>query len=179
MIRGLIICPDQPVSASLQASLNPIRDLEVSRAFHEYPEQAELSRVLRVHAPEAVFVSFEDPVAARRTVERIEKQAKGVQIVGVHKKFDPAILKETMRCGVREFLAHPFNGDAVVESLCHVRDLLLRNPVQYETTNEVFSFVPAKAGSGASTLALNVAVALAARTRVLLSDFDLNSGVIR
>jgi pilus assembly protein CpaE len=55
-----------------------------------------------------------------------------------------------------------------------------QRPVDH-ATDEIFSFLPSKAGVGASTIALNVSAALARRpnTRVLLSDFDLNSGMIR
>ena len=45
----------------------------------------------------------------------------------------------------------------------------------------MFAFLPSKAGVGASTLALNISAALARRGdgRVLLSDFDLSSGMLR
>jgi pilus assembly protein CpaE len=62
-----------------------------------------------------------------------------------------------------------------------LKDLLDKRPVRYETTNRIFTFVPSKAGSGASTIALNVSAAMARKkgTKVLLSDFDLNSGMVR
>ncbi len=45
----------------------------------------------------------------------------------------------------------------------------------------VYSFLPSKAGVGTSTIALNVAIALSniPETPVILSDFDLNSGMMR
>ncbi len=45
----------------------------------------------------------------------------------------------------------------------------------------MYSFLPAKPGVGATTLAVNTAVALAKGddTRVFLGDFDLNCGLIR
>jgi pilus assembly protein CpaE len=48
------------------------------------------------------------------------------------------------------------------------------------SSNHIYSFIPAKAGAGASTLATNTAVALAARNPrdTLLMDFDWSSGVI-
>ena len=62
-----------------------------------------------------------------------------------------------------------------------VKALLERKPATHGATTQVFSFLPSKAGVGTSTLALNVSAALARRpnTRVLLSDFDLNSGMVR
>jgi len=86
-----------------------------------------------------------------------------------------------MRSGVREFLVDPFDHHAVKESLVHIKALLERRPASFESTNDIFSFLPSKAGAGASTLALNVSAALARKpgTSVLLSDFDLNSGMMR
>jgi pilus assembly protein CpaE len=59
--------------------------------------------------------------------------------------------------------------------------MLVKRPAVYESTNQIFSFLPSKAGVGTSTIAANVSAALARRpnTRVLLSDFDLSSGMLR
>ena len=110
-----------------------------------------------------------------------EQESSHVQIVAVHRTMDPEILRESMRAGVREFLVEPFERKAVWDSLSHVKDLLARHPAHYETTNHIFTFFPSKAGSGASTVALNVGAAMARQKgmRVLLSDFDLNSGMMR
>src|SRR5205085_11781051 len=61
------------------------------------------------------------------------------------------------------------------------KELLQRNPLQHRLTNQIFAFLPSKAGVGASTLALNVGAAMARRSddKVLLADFDLNSGMLR
>ncbi|SRR5579884_1318672 len=179
MIRALIICPDEQLSADLEAMLKATEAVEICRVFRSYPEPADLLRVIRVHAPEAVFLSFENAAAARSAITHIGKLALGVQIVGVHRNFDAAILRETMRCGVREFFMPPFEPEAAAQAIGRIAALLRRNPVRYESTNHVFAFLPAKPGVGASTLALNISAALAARTHLLLSDFDLNSGSIR
>ena len=44
---------------------------------------------------------------------------------------------------------------------------------------DIFAFLPSKAGAGTSTIALNVSAAMSRRpdTHVMLSDFDLNSGM--
>jgi len=57
-------------------------------------------------------------------------------------------------------------------------------PLQPESgggVSQMFSFLPSKPGVGTSTIALNMSVALALQlnTRVLLSDFDLNCGMLR
>jgi pilus assembly protein CpaE len=86
-----------------------------------------------------------------------------------------------MRIGLREFLVDPFERSSVREALDNLQKLLERRPASYGATNQIFSFLPSKAGVGTSTIALNVSAALARvpETRALLSDFDLNSGMIR
>jgi pilus assembly protein CpaE len=86
-----------------------------------------------------------------------------------------------MRAGIREFLARPFEREPVLDALRNAKELLDRKPPQHSVTSQVFAFIPSKAGVGTSTLALNVSAAIARRpdTRVLLSDFDLNSGMLR
>jgi pilus assembly protein CpaE len=90
-------------------------------------------------------------------------------------------MRETMRVGVREFVVDPFDRQSVLEALRTVHELLQRKPVVMERTNQIFSFLPSKAGVGTSTIALNVSAAMARRPgmHVLLSDFDLNSGMLR
>jgi pilus assembly protein CpaE len=59
--------------------------------------------------------------------------------------------------------------------------VLERTPPKHESTTQIFTFLPSKAGVGTSTLALNIAAAMAGnlKQRTLLSDFDLSSGMMR
>jgi pilus assembly protein CpaE len=78
-------------------------------------------------------------------------------------------------------LADPFDRQSLLESLDAVKALVQRKPPVIESTSQIFAFLPSKAGAGTSTIALNVSGAMARRpaTRVVLSDFDLNSGMLR
>jgi pilus assembly protein CpaE len=86
-----------------------------------------------------------------------------------------------MRVGIREYASDPFDKIVLGETLLRVRETLDARPALIESTDNVFSFLPSKAGVGASTLALNISVALSNQpnSSVLLSDFDLNSGMMR
>src|SRR5262249_56967858 len=61
-----------------------------------------------------------------------------------------------------------------------ITSLVSQSPALFETTDSVFAFLPAKAGSGASTIAVNTSLALSKMpdTHVLLADLDLNSGMV-
>jgi pilus assembly protein CpaE len=181
MFNSLVICPDQELSGRLEAALAATGHVSVGRVMDHYPSAVEVVRSLRVQGAEILFLSFESVAEALDIVKGLEAEAGTVQVVAVHQRLDPEVLRESMRSGVREFLVDPFDPHAVMESLVHIKALLERRPASFESTNDIFSFLPSKAGAGASTLALNVSAALARKpgTSVLLSDFDLNSGMMR
>jgi pilus assembly protein CpaE len=181
LFNSIVICPDQELSRRLEKALAETEHVNIVRVMDRYPGAVEVLRSLRAQAAEILFLSFESVAEALDTVKAIEAEAGSVQVVAIHRRMDPAVLRESMRSGIREFLVDPFDPHAVKESLAQIKGLLERRPASYDSTNEVFSFLPSKAGAGASTLVLNVSAALARKpgTNVLLSDFDLNSGMMR
>jgi pilus assembly protein CpaE len=181
VLRSIIICPDQALSTQLEEELAVIGETTVFRTLTHYPSVPDLVRTLRAHAPDLIFLSFESVEQAEAVIKFLEKESEDAQIVGIHRACDPAVLRTMMRLGVREFVGYPFDRQNLVDSLHHCAALLERKPAAYVTTTQIFSFLPSKAGAGTSTLALNVASALARDPggRVVLSDFDLNSGMLR
>jgi len=180
-LRSIIISPDHELGRRLTAALEATGQVEVDRTLDHYPTSLELVRTLRALATDVVFINFESLKQGLETVRFLEADGSLRQIVGFQNHIDTAVLRETMRAGVREFLTDPFEPRAVLESMESVKTLLKLRPAMAESTNQIFSFLPSKAGVGASTIAVNVSGALARRpnTRVLLSDFDLSSGMLR
>lgn len=181
MLRSIIISPDAELSERLETIATASGQISVNRVLDHYPTAIDLVRTLRAHAPDILFLNFESLEKAQELVAFVEKQAEGVQIIAFHRTCDAQILRETMRMGIREFLSDPFDRALLMDSVAHVKALLERKPPSHGSTTQVFTFLPSKAGVGTSTLALNVSAALARRpgTRVILSDFDLNSGMLR
>ena len=181
MLRGIIICPDVDLNERLEALLTEIGIVNITRTLDRYPAALELIRCVRAHAPQVIFVSTESTVRAMEIARELEKNTPGLQIVAVSRFCDPQILLEVMRAGIREFASLPFDRQTLTDTLRRINDQALERPAAIEATNQVFSFLPSKAGVGTSTLALNTAVAMShvPNTNVLLSDFDLNSGMLR
>ena len=181
MFRSIIISSNQRLGGSLALAVEATGFVSVIRNLNEYPEPAELVRMLRTHAADILFLNFEPLDRALAVVQLLEAEASHVPVVGFHREVDPDVLRESMRAGVREFLVDPFERDSVMESLSHIKTLLDRRPAVYSGTEHIFTFLPSKAGVGTSTIAAHVGAALARKpdNRVLLSDFDLNSGMLR
>ncbi len=181
MLRGIIICPDVDLIERLEATISEIGMVTITRTLDRYPTSLELLRFLRAHAPQVVFVSTESTAKAMEIAHEVEKNTPGVQIVAISRFVDPQILLEVMRAGIREFASLPFDKQALSDAMARISEAVEARPPAIEATNHVYSFLPSKAGVGTSTLAMNTAVAMSRvpDSTVLLSDFDLNSGMIR
>ncbi len=180
MLRGVIICPDQELSADFQDALQDNRRLGILRTLDRYPGELDLARFLRATAPEIVFLGMGAPRQALAVAASIEAQAPGTQIVAFSRSIQPDALIEAMRAGIREFLALPFEAEALEQMADRVGGILARKPPSIESTNRVLAFLPSKPGVGCSTIALNTSIMLAQLpdTKTLLADFDLNCGMV-
>lgn len=181
MLRGLVISPDKELAESLSQILARLGSVAIVRHLDSFPEAAELGRVVRAVAPQVAFISVESMSKVVSTIKEMDTLAPGIQYIAISRDCDPQVLLDAMRVGIREFLTAPFQPNAVHESVSRVTESLEKKPLKINTTNDIYSFLPAKAGCGASTLALNVSVALSkgSDTSVILSDFDMNSGMMR
>lgn len=180
-MRSIIICPDQALANELNNAFREINYTGCLRVVDRYPAALDLSRIVRAHAPEAIFLSTESMPKAFETLKALETAVPGAVVIAVGHSLDERILLDIMRAGVREYLALPFPRRMVAESLDRAQALLAKRPVSAMETDHVYSFLPAKAGVGTSTIALNAAAALARAPehKVLMADFDLNSGMQR
>ena len=181
MLRGVIICPDQDLGDRLQTALLSTHKVLVARRLDTYPNAEELVRFLRASAPQVIFLSVESRHEALEAARGVEATAPGTQIVAVNRTCDPPTLLETMRAGIREFLSPPFDVVSMIEMLDRLAELVEQKPPALDTTDAVFAFLPAKAGAGTTTIAVNTSLALSRLpdTRVLLSDLDLSQGLVR
>jgi len=179
MLRTVIISPSRSLTDELQPALTGL-PIAIVRILEHYPAESELVRLLRNLTPQLVLLSVESVPEAAAVARAVEIHLHGVPVVAVGQHSRPDVLLEMMRAGVREFLQSPFEPAAVQAGLDRVREAAERAPRSADMTDKVFSFLPSKAGVGTSTIALHMSAALARSpdTRVLLMDFDLNSGMI-
>lgn len=177
MLRVAIVCPDQELASRLERAVLETRVAAVVLNLNRYPDAVELERLLAAHTVEAVLLSYESPQRFAVVANWLEKKGSGLPMAAVVNACDPGTLLELMRAGVREVLTAPFNADQLREALGRIQKLV---DSRAQAIERLYSFVPAKPGVGASTVALNTAVALVRipDTSVLLMDFDLNSGII-
>lgn len=182
MLRGLIICPDSALAASLHQILEQTRQVEVIRDVDRFPESLELLRLLRAHAPDLLLVSTEDVGRALAIVQSAEEHMPGLPVVALSADADAHVLIQLVRAGVKEFLNAPLQLAAVFESLARIEELVAKRPAAPPQMGNVYTFLPSKPGVGTTTVAVNAAVAMArhsgARMKTLMLDMDLSSGIV-
>ncbi len=127
-----------------------------------------------------VFLGVESLERGLEVAATLEEIAPGVQIVALSRTRDAHLLESLIHSEIREFLQFPVCEKKLQEAVTRAQAILARKPLAIASTDLLYSFLPSKAGVGASTIALNTSVALSrlGNGRVLLTDLDLNSGVL-
>jgi pilus assembly protein CpaE len=136
------------------------------------PSDAILRQLQDQHA-EVVLVSIDpkNPARAIRTIELIHASTPEVTIFAVGEMNQPTNIVSAMRAGAREFLDHAASREALIEAFTRFSATLSRAQ-RSSSRARVFTFLNAKGGAGATTTAVNTAVALQeTHGRVVLVDF--------
>jgi len=180
MIPAITISPDARLAEAFAAALDSNGKVAIVRRVEKYPGGYELMRLIRAHAPQIVFLSVASVGEAVRVAGELEAAAPGIQVMAIDYSIDQRTLLELMRAGVREFVPLDAAAAELPPALARLIAAIGRKPPSIESTDLMYSFLPAKPGVGSSTIALNVAVAISGLpdARALLMDFDLSCGMI-
>ncbi|MEP7353996.1 MAG: hypothetical protein ABI824_12265, partial [Acidobacteriota bacterium] len=139
------------------------------------PQISELFGALSKTRPDVILFDIEDWQYKADTVARLSQANPQMAIVGLCSgeiPQDQAPFERVGMVGLLSELSSPADFDAVIYRAVHLRRCV--------TNANTFAFLPAKAGSGCSTVAVNTAAALANRLDhpTLLIETDRRSGVL-
>jgi pilus assembly protein CpaE len=107
--------------------------------------------------PDVLIIDIRDQSHLPAALPLVKRQHPTTGVVIVASKLDPALLLEAMRSGVNEFVTDPVNP---VDLEAAVLRVLAHRPAP-AAGGEAYAFIGAKGGVGATTVAVNVATALA------------------
>jgi len=130
-------------------------------------------RQLQDQRAEVILVSIDpkNPQRAIRAIELIHASIPEVTIFAVGEINQPLNIVSAMRAGAREFVDHAATRETLIEAFARFTATLSRAQ-RSASTARVFTFLNAKGGAGATTTAVNTAVALQeTHGRVVLVDF--------
>ncbi len=181
MLRYALFAPDTDSRESLALGLERYESLLLLRAFDHFLSAEELLDYIRAYSPQLLFFDISQGREALTEAADLLRGSAHTHLVAVDRDLDSDVLIDLMNSGVREFLRFPFDPDKLFASVARVQNLVANAPSERESTELLYSFLPAKPGVGASTTAIHTALELAQRphSRVLLADFDLNCGLSR
>ena len=131
------------------------------------------SLLSRGNAPQLVIVNLEPHgVQALRNIGHLPRQYPNISFFVLSKIVDANLLMEAMQLGVREFIPLPINEETFTTALDRVAQ---QNGMGKRA--RILHFIPTIGGCGSTTVACNVAAALAKTgAKTVLVDLDLVRG---
>lgn len=180
-LSALLITEDKELARQLQAALAESRVFDVLSELKSYPQGQTLEIRLRQIQPDVVLLDLGSNLqAAIQLIRVISAYQPPIQVIGLNRTNDSAILIDSLRAGASEFLHAPFDVSAQREAAARIRRIREPDGPGPQEYGKLLAFSAAKPGSGASTLATQTAFCLRRLTgkRVLLADIDILSGAI-
>jgi pilus assembly protein CpaE len=153
--------------------------LELSLRFADFGE--EQIRALRQAVPDLLVVDLEDdPEVGVKLIQFLAESHAGQRVLGLGPALSPGLLLSAMRAGVSDYLEKPVETAALTQALQRASVQLGRSTESSKKPGQVYSVFGAKGGTGATTLATNLAIVLHRLTgkRTLLVDLDLELGEV-
>ena len=124
--------------------------------------------------PDVVLLDLRETAALPPTLTTLKRQHPTTGVVIVAARMDPVLMLEAMRAGVNEWVADPVTAAELNAAIERVGSARVASK-----QGQIVAFVGAKGGVGTTTIAVNVATALAQAVedeRTLLMDFHLSYG---
>lgn len=181
MSRVIVICPEQELLSEVDRLLTECKGVRVERKLAEYPDRGQLTRILRTADPDVIFLSGHDPDAMEAATRCIVEASPGAPVILIDRNGSKDTLVRAMRIGIRECVPYPLRLEDLQGTLTRSMEWRAANSSKSPVTKLVYSFLPAKPGVGATTLAVQSALAAArmGEGRSFLLDADLSSGMVR
>ncbi|HEY3743924.1 MAG TPA: hypothetical protein VGL53_28970 [Bryobacteraceae bacterium] len=186
ILRAIVIAPDEYLRVAFEDAASESGRVLVLKSLDRYPDAGEAAAVVRAHAAQVVFIDIaSNPVLIGLAAE-LHRAIPGLVTVALHYTDaltgEPLqqVLMDLLHGGVRELLCEPFDPTLFVQAIDRISKNV-RDVGDQQELGELYAFLPAKGGTGASTIAVNTALALGriGAGKTLLMDCDINCGVVR
>jgi len=161
----VIVATDNEQRAVLQVLVD---GTSVARTVHtcaSFPVTASdpVARRVRAANPDVTLVDIpaDNPTLALRAIELLHQEMPEAAIFAIGNLNQPQIIVNAMRVGAREFIERPTTTTDLLEAFVRLATAQRRGR-QEGIRGKVFSVMNAKGGNGATTVAVNLALALQA-----------------
>ena len=158
-----IFATDSDQRAVLQALVDGTSVARSVCANSTMPQAATDSVIHKTQAfsPDVILIdiSSDATAAALRAIEVLHQEIPGSALFAIGLMTQPQLIVNAMRAGVREYIERPTSTTDLLEAFVRLTSSR-RKPGRENRRGKVFTVVNAKGGSGATTVAVNLALAL-------------------
>jgi pilus assembly protein CpaE len=172
-IAVALLTDDREQFATLQNRLESTRVARIVFSNIGYPLSATdpILRQMQSQRAEVVLieVNADDPERAIRAIEVIRATTSDIAIFAVGEMKNPLAIVGAMRSGAGEYIDRNSGTEGLADAFS--RYSASRSKTRATGKARVFTVINAKGGSGATTLAVNTAVALQQHGSTILVDF--------
>jgi pilus assembly protein CpaE len=170
----VILAVDDDHRQVLQLLVDGTNVAKTVHTFASFPVSATDATVRRINdlAPDVLLVDIPsaNSAAALRTIELLHLETPKSAIFAIGDMSHPQVIVAAMRSGAREYIERPTTTTALLEAFVRLTSAQ-RKLNGEEQRGRVITVVNAKGGSGATTIAVNTALALQSSLgRVALVD---------
>jgi pilus assembly protein CpaE len=170
----VIVATDNEQRAVLQVLVD---GTSVARTVHtcgSFPVAASdpVTRRVRAANPDVTLVDIpaDNPTLALRAIELLRQEMNEAAIFAIGNLNQPQVIVNAMRAGAREFIERPTTTTDLLEAFVRLTTAQRRGR-QEGVRGKIFSVINAKGGNGATTVAVNLALALqSAHSQTALVD---------
>ncbi len=173
MFSAILISSNVGRGLVIRAAINETNLLTVLKSPDGYPDTYDLVRLLSKNEPEIVLIDCDRQDLAAECANVVALNSSSSVVIGISQAHGVSTVS-TDRI-VFDTISYPPEARSIAESLKKAI-----HAVKGGVVENLISFMPAKAGCGSSTVALNSAAAVAGQfgRKTLLLDTDLRSGVL-
>jgi pilus assembly protein CpaE len=125
--------------------------------------------------PQVILIDMNDPKAAVRALSILHLELPDTWLFVSAENSEKESIIESMRAGAREFLPQPIQPNTLTQAFA--RYITEHRPDQESGKGHIYCVTSAKDGVGATSVAINIAVALAGLPDTRVALIDLNSPV--
>lgn len=181
MLRCILVSSDPQLTRELRTALSAIPEVELAKAFTECPSSNDLLRAIRVRKVNLLLFGADDLLRVGSLAKSIDDLMPGLPIITAGHRDDPKVLRSMMHLGVREYISSPIDAGVLREALLNAEQRLASHPIPTLKQADLYTFLPAKPGSGTTTIAVSTSCALVEEfgARTLLLDSDTAAGTVQ
>jgi len=159
----VIVATDNEQRALLQVLVDGTSVAQTAHTCASYPMAAAdpIARRVRAANPDVTLVDIpaDNSTLALRAIELLHQEMPDAAIFAVGNLNQPQVIVSAMRAGAREYIERPTNTTDLLEAFVRLTTAQRRSR-QEGLRGKVFLVINAKGGNGATTVAVNLALAL-------------------